>query len=540
MSVLSRKNENIAMFFTTGESCQRRQIGRFITSMCSPRAPARKQSKGNSEYYCPGGGAVVVGYDGKLLSCDLLRQCSGEHICNPQYGVCCTKIRTCQRPAKTMLNAVTRKPILCQLKFGLMMPCPEGGFCETKTGFCCKSQGVDVTVTPLAKSRPWRGQPCVVREGCEGQAACMCDSRGCQCECPSELGYTVATDGKTCERVRRRLKEKCKTDMECSSAFSECSTGGCRCKKGFQRDGRGGCKPISYHCVNNGQPLDVAGDIVTCSMKASLAKLFFSSRKQKVGPLPTMNSNTGSGSNYSLSDWIPTEQDDCPDEYYCVPLFDDATRPGFYQGFCCPSPGETKPVCPVGEPHETSSPPSFGCKDCPLEYYCHRDAIFTEKSICCPKPCISLEDIYHDGQCYPTAFYGDSCQISAQCSPMRNSTDKYSENSPLDCVKGVCACRTGYSHINGECKRMMCTVGFRGEPSVDRNNQLIVCARSGDCSQGQMCDPNTHVCCKGNNRCPKGYVETGEFCENDNCDRPGALCFRAKSGKAKLCCAVEK
>lgn len=41
------------------------------------------------------------------------------------------------------------------------------------------------------------------------------------------------------------LQEKCKTDMECSSAFSECSTGGCRCKKGFQRDGKGGCKPIS-------------------------------------------------------------------------------------------------------------------------------------------------------------------------------------------------------------------------------------------------------------------------------------------------------
>ncbi|KHJ80043.1 hypothetical protein OESDEN_20292 [Oesophagostomum dentatum] len=132
-----------------------------------------------------------------------------------------------------------------------------------------------------------------------------------------------------------------------------------------------------------------------------------------------------------------------------------------FQGFCCPSPGQTRPVCPVGEPHETSFPPNYGCDECPLEYYCHRDAFYPEKS------------------------------ISAQCSPSRNSTDEFSVNSPLECVKGVCTCRAGFSHIDGECKRVMCTVGLRGEPSVDRNNQLIRCGRSSDCSQGQMCDPNT-------------------------------------------------
>ncbi|KHJ84227.1 hypothetical protein OESDEN_16062 [Oesophagostomum dentatum] len=85
----------------------------------------------------------------------------------------------------------------------------------------------------------------------------------------------------------------------------------------------------------------------------------------------------------------------------------------------------------------------------------------------------------------------------------------------------------------------MCTVGLRGEPSVDRNNQLIRCGRSSDCSQGQMCDPNTRVCCKGNNRCPKDYVETGETCENGGCERPGDLCHRPKSGKVKICCTVD-
>ncbi|KAK6027975.1 hypothetical protein OSTOST_05987 [Ostertagia ostertagi] len=172
------------------------------------------------------------------------------------------------------------------------MPCPDEGYCETKTGYCCKTEDA-VATTPSSvigrpppvpvRTRPWRGQTCVVQEGCDGGAACICDNGNrCRCECPTELGYTIAADGKSCQRVRRRLKvvetgrqssrfssnsdelchvlmkgianarlEKCKTDMECSSAFSECSTGGCRCKKGFQRDGRGGCKPISKFFVNS-------------------------------------------------------------------------------------------------------------------------------------------------------------------------------------------------------------------------------------------------------------------------------------------------
>lgn len=43
-----------------------------------------------TEHYCPGGGAIVVGFDGKISTCDLLNQCRGDQICNPQLGVCCT------------------------------------------------------------------------------------------------------------------------------------------------------------------------------------------------------------------------------------------------------------------------------------------------------------------------------------------------------------------------------------------------------------------------------------------------------------------
>lgn len=87
--------------------------------------------------------------------------------------------------------------------------------------------------------------------------------------------------------------------------------------------------------------------------------------------------------NITLSD-LGNERDDCPEEHYCVPVFDDANKPGYYQGFCCPSPGEIRPTCPVGEPHESSSPPDYGCSRCPVDYYCHRDAVSTDKTVSGP------------------------------------------------------------------------------------------------------------------------------------------------------------
>lgn len=53
----------------------------------------------------------------------------------------------------------------------------------------------------------------------------------------------------------------------------------------------------------------------------------------------------------------------------------------FVQGFCCPLPTENRPICPVGVAHETSSPPDYGCHDCPTDYFCHRDKIYTDKEV---------------------------------------------------------------------------------------------------------------------------------------------------------------
>ncbi|CAD6199539.1 unnamed protein product [Caenorhabditis auriculariae] len=524
----------------SGKVNGRQKLACFLDS-----APRAKSGGAVTEHYCPGGGAVVLTTTGNLASCDLTQECSSTHVCNPEFGICCTKVRSCPGGAKTMLNFITSKPIMCQFKKGRVMPCPKGGYCETETGFCC-SRGDDLEVPapvgapePVAtRERPWRGQVCSPRDGCSGGAACICGSRGtCICECATEFGYTAAADGKTCQRVRRRLKEKCKTDMECSSAFSECSSGGCRCKRGFQRDGDGGCKPVEYRCVNRGTPLKKNEKLVTCSLRASVALGTFRSLKSLSNETSLTEDLIG---NSTFADF-GNGRDDCPDEHYCVPVFDDATKPGYYQGFCCPSPSETKPVCPVGEAHDSSFPPDFGCRNCPSDYFCHRDSVATDKSICCPKPCVSLEDIYDDGQCYPMAFYGDSCTLSAQCvySKSPAKAEEYAELARMECRSAICSCPAGFSYADGQCKRIMCSVGLRGEPSVDQSGLLIRCGRSSDCSLGHMCDPNNHVCCKGTNRCPKDYVETGELCTDDNCRGVSQICHLTKNGKAKICCTLD-
>lgn len=54
------------------------------------------------------------------------------------------------------------------------------------------------------------------------------------------------------------------------------------------------------------------------------------------------------------------------------------------KGFCCPSPVEQWPICPVGIAHESSSAPLFGCDRCPADHFCHRDTVATNKEVKVP------------------------------------------------------------------------------------------------------------------------------------------------------------
>lgn len=67
--------------------------------------------------------------------------------------------------------------------------------------------------------------------------------------------------------------------------------------------------------------------------------------------------------------------------------------------------------------------------------------------ICCPKACVSTDDIYANGQCYPRARLGEECSISEQCIAAEGPSSE-----ALKCVQGICTCPLGHHAIEGVCK----------------------------------------------------------------------------------------
>ncbi|KAH7700403.1 EB domain containing protein, partial [Aphelenchoides avenae] len=175
---------------------------------------------------------------------------------------------------------------------------------------------------------------------------CVCangDLDRCFCECDRQLGYSLDRDGKTCRRTRRRLKEKCKSDMECQAAFSECTSGGCRCKEGFQRDGAGGCKPIAYKCVNHAEPLKFDNKVVMCTVLKRQRRLSARSKHRTSTlahtsadasttstSLDVAESTTSLAKVYARDKRSELEKP-CPSQYYCVAVFDVPKQPDLYQ-----------------------------------------------------------------------------------------------------------------------------------------------------------------------------------------------------------------
>ncbi|VDD87666.1 unnamed protein product [Enterobius vermicularis] len=199
-----------------------------------------------------------------------------------------------------------------------MIQCPKGTFCEERTGFCC---GID-SATTVDLKRPKVGEKCSPIEGCMGNAACICaDAKNCTCQCPSEFGYSLDVDGIHCKRLRRRLKEKCKTNAECQAAYSECTSGGCRCKIGFQRDKNGGCKPTAYRCANKLEPLKKGEKIRTCKLDP-----YQNGKQEDTEDTGSVKPNQSKLYNNEFANdgtlFEKTTSDDCPNQYYCVPLFD--------------------------------------------------------------------------------------------------------------------------------------------------------------------------------------------------------------------------
>uniref|UniRef100_A0A915CP01 EB domain-containing protein n=2 Tax=Ditylenchus dipsaci TaxID=166011 RepID=A0A915CP01_9BILA len=247
--------------------------------------------------WCPGNGEIMKTLEGKLKLAILNRR-----ALQPMFATLSTVFAVLVSPMLPVVEVLTGKPILCKLRGSPVLECPLGSHCQAQTGFCCTDQDLaDKPTTPAPIRRkseprvvdllvqkkssasveglielPTVGHSCKTGKGCAYGAVCQCltqnyqgdgNEKGCRCECPKEMGYTLAVDGKTCKRSRRKLKEKCMSDLECLAAYSECTSGGCRCKSGFQRDGNGGCKPIAFKCVNQAEALKFDGRIIGCVLE---------------------------------------------------------------------------------------------------------------------------------------------------------------------------------------------------------------------------------------------------------------------------------
>lgn len=258
------------------------------------------------------------------------------------------ELRICPYPKKPLLESFTNKPIICQLRGQQVVECARGS-CEQQSGFCCVSTDdsepprVKIASTPRQPPHmPFVGEKCTRRMGCAGNAACVCEKhdKNCFCECIKEMGYMVDEETKTCKRTRRRLKEKCKSDMECQAAFSECmflwaldsnllgTSSGCRCKSGFQRNGSGGCVPTSHRCVNHAEPLKLDGHLVTCTTlknQRSSALLMDAVGSISIVFLSLFLDAT------IMKDPKKKKSRQCPSSYYCVAVFDLPKKPNLYQ-----------------------------------------------------------------------------------------------------------------------------------------------------------------------------------------------------------------
>ncbi|KHN75384.1 Barrier-to-autointegration factor 1 [Toxocara canis] len=418
--LLLKKDKELFIDWLKDETCLYGKIGKEYGNACFPVnqdkiVTGKEEEEKRASKGCPGGGKVIRLRNGEPEMCDMENPCSAKGICNPQLGICCTKLRVCVSPARPLMDLKNNKPVICRMANGPAVTCPERAYCEMATGFCCK---IDFAGQ---RSRPAIGATCDPNVGCDGNSACVCDrSMSCSCQCPSELGYTADRDGIHCKRVRRRLKEKCKSNFECQAAYSECTSGGCRCRTGFQRDGKGGCKPTAYRCANKQEPLKEGEAIRMCMMQIS------GSRKKRAS-ISKLDPVT------AASKERPTHN--CPPGYYCVPVFDIPGRNLVYQ-------------------------------------------------ICCPKPCVSVDDIYMNGECYPNAHLGESCSFPEQCVAMGNPPNE----APV-CVQGMCTCPHGYRAVDGKCKG-----------------------------------------------CPKGTTEVGQPCFDGSCEQDGDVCHQTKTADQKICC----
>lgn len=241
------------------------------------------------------------------------------------------------------------------------------------------------------------------------------DSNKCQCK----PGYEP--DGTKGDCKIAAPKAECKTDADCTGAWTQCLKGKCTCLDGFQaRDKIKGviCDPVpkGFNCPGGEKPL-----IDSKTKTVQLCQVDFSN-------------NT------------------CPTGSFCNYWPNSMAENHEFAGHCCPRAATTKTngtvaaLCPVGVAHKTGVCPDLRqnvsatsgneTNKCPLgtEYGC------TVDGACCPRPCRSGPGFFnYQGECYDHVPLDSPCKISSQCFP------------GAECTGGTCQCKKGNKRNDAVC-----------------------------------------------------------------------------------------
>uniref|UniRef100_A0A914VWA2 EB domain-containing protein n=1 Tax=Plectus sambesii TaxID=2011161 RepID=A0A914VWA2_9BILA len=375
--------------------------------------------------------------------------------------------------------------------------CPAGYVCNPKLGICCSK--LRICKSPqLPVLHRQTNQPIACVQGNSMIYPC---SNGSKCELESGFCCMLPRLGQACD-----AKDGCSTNnSQCSCNGSDCK---CQClaELGYGVDGTGAtCVRIRRALGENCRyDAECGAAFAECSSAGCSCRSGFE--------------RVGAGG--------------------CRPI---AT---FFQGFCCLNPPQLPaPHCPVGNAHSSSTAPNYGCKSCPLNHFCHRDVKISTLEVCCPKSCISPDDVHVDGQCYAVAYYGEACNVNGQCIGRTKTNFDGSGNGltqPMICINAKCGCEKGFVEANGRCLKVMCTVDTGYEPAVDAFGRINRCTISKTnpkrCALDEICDPLFAICCRTQNRCPSGYVETGPTCPTGYCPALTDSCYRIPASTLQICC----
>ncbi|TKR80370.1 hypothetical protein L596_014454 [Steinernema carpocapsae] len=316
----------------------------------------------------------------------------------------------------------------------------------------------------------------------------------CQKDC--KAGSVLIEKENQCYAVKE-LGLECAYNEQCSTRYSECADGQCRCIPGTVRKGKqcislNQC-PLGETPLENGSPLVCDRDTLKC-----------------------------------------------PNGTYCLyAQFSDK------RGFCCP---EIKMNCPVGTPLNDKD-----CSNCPWEtHHCFSYTISSvQQQMCCPNDCPRSQPIRHENHCYAPAAHESACSVHAQCTSIAGSFC-------ADDTK-TCECPVGSFHEGAKCKRIsklgdecesskdcalgsntecvsgicQCIHGFIPEPMTFQDNQLVQehCIAKPFCPtiSGLKIMTDDYIECDSHNsQCPDG-----KFCRKWWTDG-----LRSKS--YSLCCPTPK